>query len=674
MEFTVLARFDDFLSASLLDGLFLWFKTIKMNEESARPSTPAHAVLKIIRKHIVEEENMNNAVQELLKMRFIQEFLEGGKEKEWNNFIQHMKRYLSMYLPNAGYEICDTRRYSSDSVQARIVATKKWVPGDEIRMCTGGIGYLNPEQDVMLRQTERDFSVMWSTRKSSHCLFLGPARFMNHDCNSNTKFMIVNETAITFKVTKVIECGEEITTFYGSQYFGSENCECLCHTCESRQEGAFAEQTSNQSTEDMEGGGEECDVRRSSRRRRGVKSYEKFFRQNDTPRKRRGRPPKSLKQDTTNKAPRQVKASEEEDQGASRIEERDSSLPESWCRQTPHERIMLDPFSFLCDVSSKQPYAESADSNRSKPKRKSTQRGRKKRGEQNENQWAHKVPANCHVCDESMGELNDWLIHPATQYNGQWPPTRCSRCERHYIIFQHEWPVRKLRKKGRKAAEEDPLHLPSPANSTVSSSSTSSQDQPHHSEHYQLRKRHANKPPSPISSSDDQAADQLHVRKRQAVKSSSAPMPLKSEQQHPQPSTSSIPLLNQPLPPISSLQQQEQPLDQNHFLSSPSIQPCCYDYPKQCATARLPLSPANRHQQQPTWINPYSSTPPLQPGFHFYPGQSIPSTSSSSLPSEEEHGQPTHPSPRLYNTPYSADQLHYALHHQYQQHPYHHSR
>lgn len=42
----------------------------------------------------------------------------------------------------------------------------------------------------------------------------------------------------------------------------------------SRQEGAFAEQTSNQSTEDMEGGGEECDVRRSSRRRRGVKSYE----------------------------------------------------------------------------------------------------------------------------------------------------------------------------------------------------------------------------------------------------------------------------------------------------------------------------------------------------------------------------------------------------------------
>lgn len=42
----------------------------------------------------------------------------------------------------------------------------------------------------------------------------------------------------------------------------------------SRQEGAFTKQANSRSMEDMEGGGEECDVRRSSRRRRGVKSYE----------------------------------------------------------------------------------------------------------------------------------------------------------------------------------------------------------------------------------------------------------------------------------------------------------------------------------------------------------------------------------------------------------------
>lgn len=42
----------------------------------------------------------------------------------------------------------------------------------------------------------------------------------------------------------------------------------------SRQEGAFAKQANSRLMEDMEGGGEECDVRRSSRRRRGVKSYE----------------------------------------------------------------------------------------------------------------------------------------------------------------------------------------------------------------------------------------------------------------------------------------------------------------------------------------------------------------------------------------------------------------
>ena len=84
-------------------------------------------------------------------------------------------------MPNAGYEISDTRRYKDHGkkVEACLVATKNWQVGDELRLCTGMIANLNPSEDAMLRQGEKDFSIMWSTRKGCSCLFLGPARFVN---------------------------------------------------------------------------------------------------------------------------------------------------------------------------------------------------------------------------------------------------------------------------------------------------------------------------------------------------------------------------------------------------------------------------------------------------------------------------------------------------------------
>jgi hypothetical protein len=96
-------------------------------------------------------------------------------------------------MPNAGYEVGDTKRYSSSlstggrRIEACLVATKDWKVGDEMRLLTGMIACLDPKDDAELKKGNRDFSVMWSTRKNCSCLFLGPARFANHDCNSNCR-------------------------------------------------------------------------------------------------------------------------------------------------------------------------------------------------------------------------------------------------------------------------------------------------------------------------------------------------------------------------------------------------------------------------------------------------------------------------------------------------------
>lgn len=84
------------------------------------------------------------------------------------------------YLPNAGYEISETKRYSTAKrAEACVIATKDWSTGDELRLCTGAIACLNPKEDAELKLGQRDFSVMYSTRKGCSCLFLGPARFFN---------------------------------------------------------------------------------------------------------------------------------------------------------------------------------------------------------------------------------------------------------------------------------------------------------------------------------------------------------------------------------------------------------------------------------------------------------------------------------------------------------------
>ncbi|KAI9311083.1 hypothetical protein BX666DRAFT_1105846 [Dichotomocladium elegans] len=63
------------------------------------------------------------------------------------------------------------------------------------------------------------------------------------------------------------------------------------------------------------------------------------------------------------------------------------------------------------------------------------------------NPYEQKIPDECATCGSSMvGRLDEWLRNPSSR-RGEWPPTRCPRCDRHWLIFRQRWPIRKVRKK-----------------------------------------------------------------------------------------------------------------------------------------------------------------------------------------------------------------------------------
>lgn len=113
-----------------------------------------------------------------------------------------------------------------------LLALRAWKPLDMLSFCHGSL--IAVPASVSL---ERDFSVIYSTRSRRQYLLLGPVRFINHDCAPNVRFVLEQELrgtegSLAVQVIKDIAPGEEILTFYGEHYFGRNNEECLCNTCE----------------------------------------------------------------------------------------------------------------------------------------------------------------------------------------------------------------------------------------------------------------------------------------------------------------------------------------------------------------------------------------------------------------------------------------------------------
>ncbi|EEP75956.1 conserved hypothetical protein [Uncinocarpus reesii 1704] len=229
-----LAAYDDILTDTLVDRAFFWTK-IRKNRPKYFPvrGIVEEDVTSILLHDVIVAKDLAKAEKELLSLSGLKKYVEklrSEKEREW--FRRHLRKYIAIYLPDCPFEVTTTNRYTITTHEAALSARKYIRTGDTIRHLSGTLVAITAEEEMNLDLTRRDFSIVMSSRRKTPSLFLGPARFSNHDCNPNARLVTKGSEGMEIVAIRDIAINEEITVSYGDNYFGIDNCECLCHTCE----------------------------------------------------------------------------------------------------------------------------------------------------------------------------------------------------------------------------------------------------------------------------------------------------------------------------------------------------------------------------------------------------------------------------------------------------------
>lgn len=215
-----------------LTSALAFFRTSKSRVRH-RPlwGVDAAAVFQIIRE-VVRTGNVTDAEKELLQLPGLELFMRHlASPLEKSMFRRQFRSYITIFHPECPFEIVATNRYSITRPEAAVIARKCISAEEPVDLLIGTTACMNEQEELVLRKTGKDFSVVQSSSGNTLSVLLGPLRFVNHDCEPNCRLVTLDSQTQFVEALRNINVGEEVTVFYSKDYFGAENCDCLCETC-----------------------------------------------------------------------------------------------------------------------------------------------------------------------------------------------------------------------------------------------------------------------------------------------------------------------------------------------------------------------------------------------------------------------------------------------------------
>lgn len=229
-----LGAHDDACSDALIDNAY-YGSQIRKNRPryTSLRGIKDEEIPHILLHKLIDGKDFPAAEKALLSVTGISRYIRGLKLKvERENFVNHLRKYICMYKTDCPWEVSTTNRFTITSFEAAVTARARIKQNQTIPYLVGTLVKMSAEESNKLDATNRNFSIVCLGRKKAQAIFLGPARFANHDCEANSRLVPKGDDSMEVVALRNIEVGEEITVSYGDDYFGPDNMDCLCATCE----------------------------------------------------------------------------------------------------------------------------------------------------------------------------------------------------------------------------------------------------------------------------------------------------------------------------------------------------------------------------------------------------------------------------------------------------------